>query len=133
MIHRFVILEADILTLDTAAERREAREAIRDAGLESLPIFEGPPGEPGEETGERLTKAAGEPAPELPTERELSETLAAIINPETSSDDRDAMVESLTAYGRIQIRDFRSAGVLTNNEGFEIIISGQRFQVTVVG
>lgn len=126
---RYVICADEIFLLHTAEERREARAAIREEGLASLPILEGEPGEDGTETGELLLAATG---PSLPSDEELAETLAAIINPETTEDDRAAMVGSLTAYGRVSLRSYRSAGVLTDNAGFVLELGTRKFQVTVV-
>ena len=42
-MHQFIILEDEILTLDTAEERATAREWMRGAGVAELPIHEGGP------------------------------------------------------------------------------------------
>jgi hypothetical protein len=131
-MHRFIICECDILTLDNAQERREAREAIRAAGLASLPILEGEPGEPGEETGEILTAADAPPPEDLPTAETFAEMLSVMVNPEADECERMDVIGGITGCGRVEIRTFRSAGILTDNEGFVIKIGRAEFQVTVV-
>jgi hypothetical protein len=42
-MHRFIILDDDIYTLDTAEERDHAAEHMRDAGVDSLQVYAGGP------------------------------------------------------------------------------------------
>lgn len=43
-MHTFIMLDNDIYTLDTVAERALAAEHMRDAGIERLPVYAGGPG-----------------------------------------------------------------------------------------
>lgn len=53
MQHRYIVLAHDILTIDTAAERREARRLMaQDPVTTEAAIYIGPAGEEGEATGE---------------------------------------------------------------------------------
>jgi hypothetical protein len=53
MIHRYIILADDILTLDTAAERAEARRLMAcEPVITEAPVYVGPAGEEGQPTGE---------------------------------------------------------------------------------
>jgi hypothetical protein len=53
--HLYVTLEEEILTVDNAAERVEARRQMREAGVGELMIWQGGPDEPCEATGHLLT------------------------------------------------------------------------------
>ncbi len=53
MKHRYIVLADDILTIDTAAERREARRLMAQApAISEAAIYCGPAGEEGDATGE---------------------------------------------------------------------------------
>jgi hypothetical protein len=53
MKHRYIVLAHDILTIDTAAERREARRLMAcEPVVDEAPIYVGPAGEDGDATGE---------------------------------------------------------------------------------
>jgi hypothetical protein len=128
-MHRFIILSEDIYTLDNAAQRREAREAMRDAGIESLPIFEGEPGEGGEETGETLAAAAAVPA--APSAEDVAGYLGTLIDPESDDDMRAEVIERLATAGRASVRTYRERMILTDDEGFVLTVGGAEYQVTV--
>ena len=42
-MHKFIYLAGDIVTLDNAQEQDDAADAIREMGIESLPVYEGGP------------------------------------------------------------------------------------------
>lgn len=53
MQHRFIVLASDILTLDTAAERSEARRLMaQEPVITEATVYSGPAGEEGQPTGE---------------------------------------------------------------------------------
>ncbi len=116
------------------SERREARERLREAGLESIAIREGEPGEAGTETGEILMAAdgPGDAVADLPSDREIAEWLGVLINPESSDEERMDVIGAVTQVGAVRVRSFEAAGVLTSNAGFVITIGPATFQVTVV-
>jgi hypothetical protein len=148
-MHTFLILNDDIYTLDTAAEIAHARAHMLEAGIASLPMYVGEAGEEGTLTGSSLTADETEECEdndcagcawcdehgttkELLTDAALCEMLMLLVNPESSEDDRTTIVEELTALGRVDVTDFRSAGVLTRNAGFVLRVGDHEFQITVV-
>jgi hypothetical protein len=44
-MHKYIYLAGDIVTLDNAQEQDDAADAIREMGLESVPVYEGGPEE----------------------------------------------------------------------------------------
>jgi hypothetical protein len=130
-MHTFIVVDfGDIYTLDNAAEIAIARARMLEAGIASLPVFEGPAGEEGTPTGETL-EAVTE-AGEVPTDHELAAMLMALVNPQYGDDERAEIFEQLGALGPMEVRDFRGAGVLTNNAGFVLSIGSTSFQISVV-
>ncbi len=126
-MHTYIILNDDIYTLDTREERADACDAMRELGVESLPILEGPAGEEGTPTGEVLQAAV-----EMPSNDELAAMLMALVNPESGEDERGQIVEQLAELGRVEVRDYRGSGVLTSNAGFVLTIGRVQFQISVV-
>lgn len=132
-MHRFIIIDGDVYTIDNAAERREAREAMREAGIESLAIREGEAGEAGEETGETLAAAPAEPV--APSAEDVAGYLGTLVDPESDDDMRADVIERLTTAspnGRVQVRTYRERMMLTEDEGFTLTIGKAEYQVTVV-
>jgi hypothetical protein len=127
---RFVYTQTEIFLLP--GERAEAQAAMREAGITSLPILEGEPGTAGSTTGETLE--ADGPSPtvaDLPGDAEIAEMLSVLINPESGEDERMDVIGGLTQLGRVEVRSYRAAGILTHHEGFVIKVGRATFQVTV--
>jgi hypothetical protein len=115
-VHTFILIDDEIILIDDAGERADARELMLDSGVTRTPILRGRAGQPGEATGEQFT--AEDPA--ALSESDFADLIARCLNPETSEAAHQDIEEQLTAR------------VLTGNAGLVIRIGDAEFQVSVV-
>jgi len=148
-MHLYVTLDDEILTVDNREERVEARRQMTEAGVAELMIWQGGPDEPCEATGQLLTSNPshspqdydGSEEPVLveinmPSEQDLANAIAALIDPETDSDMREDAHDEIDSWcsnhaPRAEVQTFRDAGLLTNDAGIVIRIGNTEFQITV--
>jgi hypothetical protein len=135
-MNKYILIGEDILTVDTYAERVEARKLMADAGIDETMIYLGGPEEDHGATGELLNaNQAHEPkgSQELLSDERVAEMLQTLIDGNSDDAMRDEVFEDLEGLGaHIEVNSFRDAGILTSNAGFVIRVGGQTFQVSVV-
>lgn len=134
-MHRFIILADDIYTLDTPSERAEARVAMAEVGIESLPIFEGDAGEEGAETGETLNAAKSLEDCDYPNRGSytLADWLRVLLDSDSDEDMRAQVLEQIASLGSVHAKSFEEAMILTDDDGLTITTrDGAVYQITVV-
>jgi hypothetical protein len=150
--HLYITLEDEILTVDNAAERVEARRQMREAGVAELMIWQGGPDEPCESTGQLLTSNPAHapedyapPADGAGAEKSLEDfdypnrgsyTLAnwlrILLDAESDDAEREEALEMLASCGRAQAQTFDDAGLITHDDGVVLTFGdGASYQITV--
>lgn len=124
--HQYVIIEDEIVTIDTPEERTEALRQMREAGLDELQIWEGDP-DAGTETETWSVLDA-----KLLTTEEVVEVITQCLHADSHESDREEAAERLAARGTVRIKSFVEACLLTRDAGLVLSVGGAEYQITVV-
>lgn len=63
---------------------------------------------------------------------ELAAALRVILDPECSEQQRAEMLETVWGDGRVSLRSYRDAGVLTDNEGLVLRTEAGEFHIEIL-
>ena len=66
------------------------------------------------------------------TDHDIASALQIVLNPECSEEERAEALEQIWGSGRVGIRSYRDAGVLTDNAGLVLRTEDGEFNIDVV-